>query len=79
MSAVFDKDTNSIYVSAYDLCQYIFRGGDINSRLVSGNKYGSTITGNKLAMTKGSAAPAPKIPLPFIFHTNIAKMIGCSS
>ena len=47
MSAVFDKDTNSIYVSAYDLCQYIFRGGDINSRLVSGNKYGSTIASHK--------------------------------
>ena len=47
MSAIFDRDTNSIYVSAYELCSFIYRGGDISSRMVYGNKNGGTIVSHK--------------------------------
>ena len=40
MSAVFDRDTGAVYISAPELCAFIYRGGDLSSRPLPGNKYG---------------------------------------
>ena len=58
MSAVFDKDTGSVYVSAYDLCQYVYRGGDIDYHYVSGNKYGASIISHKAHTKKPNIVDA---------------------
>ncbi|MBO5313152.1 MAG: ATP-dependent DNA helicase [Clostridia bacterium] len=58
MSAVFDKETNSIYVNSRELCKFIYRGGSINSRLVSGNKYGSTVVSHKAHTKKPNIVDA---------------------
>ncbi len=47
MSAIFDRTTESIYVSAYELCSFIYRGGDISSKPVHGNKNGGTIVSHR--------------------------------
>ena len=43
MSAIYDNETKSIYISANELCSFIYRGGDLSSRLVPGNKNGDTV------------------------------------
>ncbi|MBQ7225674.1 MAG: ATP-dependent DNA helicase [Clostridia bacterium] len=48
MSAIYDRDTNSIYISASELCAYAYRGGDLTARMVSGNKNGSTVASHRL-------------------------------
>ena len=47
MSAIYDNDTNSIYVSAGELCSFVYRGGDLSSRPLMGNKNGGTIVSHK--------------------------------
>ena len=47
MPAIFDKGTNALYVSAQELCAYIYRGGDLSSKPLPGNKNGVTIASHK--------------------------------
>lgn len=47
MSALYDKNTDSVYISARELCEYVCRGGDLTSKLISGNKNGSTVVSHK--------------------------------
>lgn len=51
MSAVYDKDTNAIYISARELCEYVCRGGDLSGKILNGNKNGMTVVSHK-AWTK---------------------------
>ena len=49
MSAVYDFESDSIFVSAYELCSYVLRGGDINSNGYNlGNKNGHAIVSHKM-------------------------------
>lgn len=48
MSAVYDRETKSVYVSATELCSFVYRGGDITSRLTRGNKNGATVVSHKM-------------------------------
>ena len=43
MSAIYDKEAGALYISAEELCAFVFRGGDILSCMQSGNKAGGTI------------------------------------
>ncbi|MBO5286686.1 MAG: ATP-dependent DNA helicase [Clostridia bacterium] len=36
MSAVYDKETDAVYVNASELCEYIFRNGDLDTRSKKG-------------------------------------------
>lgn len=47
MSAIYDNETKSIYISANELCSFIYRGGDLSSRLVPGNKNGGTVVSHR--------------------------------
>ena len=52
MSCVYDKETNAVYISAGELCMFVYRGGDISQRLISGNKNGYSIVSHKLHTAK---------------------------
>lgn len=47
MPALYDKDTDAIYVSAAELCSFIYRGGDLSAHPQNGNKNGGTIVSHK--------------------------------
>jgi len=47
MSAIYDNDSNAIYISASELCSFIYRGGDLSSRPQMGNKNGGTIVSHR--------------------------------
>lgn len=51
MPAIYDRETDAIYVNAQELCEYVYRGGDIDTRMVRGacNSYAIIphTTGNK--------------------------------
>lgn len=52
MSAIYDKDTNTVYVSVNDLVEFISRGGDIGAKDQRGNKNGKSIVSHKLWQKK---------------------------
>ena len=58
MKCVYDKETDAIYIGARELCEYAYRGGDIEARLVSGNKNGSSLVSHKLHTKKPNIADA---------------------
>ncbi len=39
----FDKNTNNLYIGAYELCAYVLRGGDMDSYRSNGNRVGGCI------------------------------------
>ena len=47
MSAIFDNETSSVYVSVSELCAYIYRGGDLSSKPLAGNKNGGAIVSHR--------------------------------
>lgn len=47
MSAIYDNETNSVYISAQELCSYVYRGGDLTSKMVSGNKNGMAVVSHR--------------------------------
>ena len=50
MSAIYDSRANAVFVSAYELCAYVLRGGDLNNRgFVRGNKNGSAIVSHQMS------------------------------
>ena len=58
MSCVYDKETNAVYISAHELCAFVYRGGDIEPRMNSGNKNGGTIASHKIHKAKPNLADA---------------------
>lgn len=52
MSAIYDRETDSIYISARELVEYVSRGGDIGAKDSRGNKNGGTIVSHKLWQKK---------------------------
>lgn len=59
MSAIYDEKSNAVYVSAYELCSYVLRGGDIDSRAFKrGNKNGSTIISHQMRPPKPNIVDA---------------------
>ena len=63
MSCVYDKETDGIYISARELCEFVSRGGDIGAREARGNKNGGAIVSHKLWQKK------PKISDAYSFTT----------
>ncbi len=63
MSCVYDRETDGIYISARELCEYVSRGGDIGAKETRGNKNGGTIVSHKLWQKK------PKISDAYSFTT----------
>ena len=57
MSAVYDRKTGSVYISARELCEYTLRGGDIGG-FTYGNKCGSAVTSHKLHCKKPEISDA---------------------
>ncbi|MGM9665606.1 MAG: hypothetical protein ACI3XX_03600, partial [Eubacteriales bacterium] len=57
MSAVYDRRTGSVYISARELCEYTLRGGDIGGGTY-GNKCGSAVTSHKLHCKKPEISDA---------------------
>ncbi len=58
MSSVYDKDTDSVYISARELCAFVYRGGDIDTRWQNGNKYGSAIVSHRIWQKKPNIVDA---------------------
>ncbi len=58
MKCVYDKETDAIYINARLLCEYAYRGGDIEARLLRGNKNGSALVSHKLHTKKPNIADA---------------------
>ena len=52
MSAIYDKETDSVYISSAELCEFVSRGGDIGAKDSRGNKNGGTIVSHKLWQKK---------------------------
>ena len=52
MSAIYDKGTDCVYISAPELAEFISRGGDIGAKDSRGNKNGKTIVSHKLWQKK---------------------------
>ena len=48
MSAYFDTFTNTLYISAYELCSYVLRGGSVDNAMEYGNKAGCTVVSHRL-------------------------------
>ena len=63
MKCIYDKETDGVYISASSLAAYVYRGGDINTRMVSGNKNGTTIVSHRIH------EKAPNISDAFSFTT----------
>ena len=58
MPAYVDKDTETVFIGARDLCEYTLRSGDINSRPQYGTIQGSSLTTHKLHTKKPKIADA---------------------
>lgn len=52
MSAIYDKVTDTVYISAKEACEYAFRGGNIDRSFVPGNKNGGSIVSQMSDATK---------------------------
>ncbi len=48
MKCIYDAKTDGVYISASDLAGYVYRGGDINTRMVAGNKNGEAIVSHRI-------------------------------
>ncbi len=58
MKCVYDKETDAIYISASNLIEYVYRGGDMEARLVPGNKNGCALVSHKLDEKKPNIVDA---------------------
>ena len=58
MAAIFDNETGTVYVSASEMCAYVYRGGDLNTKPVSGNKNGGTVVSHRSWDTKPNIVDA---------------------
>ena len=58
MSAYFDTFTNTLYISAYELCSYVLRGGSVDNAMEYGNKAGCTVVSHRLHEDKPNIVDA---------------------
>lgn len=58
MSAYFDTFTNTLYISAYELCSYVLRGGSVDNAMEYGNKAGYTVVSHRLHENKPNIVDA---------------------
>jgi len=59
MSAIYDDKSGAVLVSAYELCSYVLRGGDIDSRSFKhGTKIGGTIASHQMKPVKPNIVDA---------------------
>ena len=58
MSAYFDRESNILYISAYELCSYVLRGGDADSYRLYGNKVGETVVSHSFNPRRPSLVDA---------------------
>ncbi len=58
MKCVYDKATDAVYIDADELCSYAYRGGDIDTRFLPGNKNGASIVSHKLHTKKPNIVDA---------------------
>lgn len=58
MSAYFDTFTNTLYISAYELCSYVLRGGSVDNAMEYGNKAGCTVVSHRLHESKPNIVDA---------------------
>ncbi|MBQ3040479.1 MAG: ATP-dependent DNA helicase [Clostridia bacterium] len=58
MKCVYDKETDAIYISATNLIEFVYRGGNIESRMLPGNKNGSALVTHKLHTKKPNIVDA---------------------
>ena len=64
MSAIYDERTNTVFISAYELCAYALRGGDIDTRIFKrGNKNGGTIVSHQIKPPKPNIVDAYSVSL----------------
>ncbi|MBQ2810110.1 MAG: ATP-dependent DNA helicase [Clostridia bacterium] len=64
MSAIYDERLNTVFVSAYELCAYALRGGDIDNRTFKrGNKNGGAIVSHQMKPQKPSISDAYSVSL----------------
>ncbi|MBR2944659.1 MAG: ATP-dependent DNA helicase [Clostridia bacterium] len=55
---VYDKETDSVYISASELASFVYRGGSIEARFVNGNKNGASIISHKIHEKKPNIVDA---------------------
>ena len=58
MKCVYDKETDAIYINAGTLIEFAYRGGDIEPKMLPGNKYGSALVSHKLHTKKPNIVDA---------------------
>ena len=58
MSAYFDTFNNTLYISAYELCSYVLRGGSVDGAMEYGNKAGCTVVSHRLHEDKPNIVDA---------------------
>ena len=64
MSAIYDEKSGAVFVSAYELCAYALRGGDIDGRNYKrGNKNGGTIVSHQMHPNKPNIVDAYSVSL----------------
>lgn len=58
MSAIYSKENDALYVSAEELCSFIYRGGNLDSYMRWGNKTGACIASHKIRNKKPKISDA---------------------
>ena len=56
MSAIYESEAGALYISADELCAFVFRGGDILSAMQAGNKAGGTVVPHMIWSKKPNIA-----------------------
>lgn len=58
MSAIYENETGIVFVSAWELCAYAYRGGDLSGKMIPGNKNGSAIVSHRAWNTRPNIVDA---------------------
>lgn len=58
MASLYDNSTNMVYISARELCSFVFRGGNIDTHFIPGNKNGGGTVSYKLHTEKPNISDA---------------------
>ncbi len=56
--AIYDNETGTVYISAEEMCSFVYRGGDLSGKPLCGNKNGGTIVSHKSWSTKPNIVDA---------------------
>ena len=73
--SVFDREQGILFVEAYELVQFVFRGGSLDPMQSKGSKNGGSIVSHKLweapPVIKGEAITAFADDVPTLIYTNV--------